>query len=208
MRRPPAAHRLALTLSATLLLLLVAACGSSGRDLREPNRAAVSPTRSTIAPTSSTFAPTTLQLVAEGFDPGSALPSANACGGTPPTLRWSGVPAGTAEIAVALVDFDVNDEAARVHWLVSGLPAPAAGSDDGSLPAGAALPAGAVTLNNGKGAPAYDGPCPADRTHTLNFMVFGLMAASGLTPAVPPADAFRQLEASAQGSVAYYTATA
>jgi phosphatidylethanolamine-binding protein (PEBP) family uncharacterized protein len=210
MRRPSTAHGLALALPAALLML-AAACGSSGRDLREPNRNAVAPTRSTAAPTSSTFAPTSLQLVAEGFEPGSSMPAANTCGGKPPALKWSGVPEATAEVAVALVDFDVTDTTKRIHWLVSGIPAPAAGTTDGSLPAGGALPAGAVTLNNGTtGTPTYDGPCqkPGDQPHTLNFMVFALPAASGLTPATPPADAYSQLETSAAGNVAYYTALA
>jgi phosphatidylethanolamine-binding protein (PEBP) family uncharacterized protein len=189
------------------MALVAAACGSSGRFLREPNRNAVAPTRSTAAPTSSTYPPTTLQLVAGGFDPGGPIPAAHACGGTPPGLTWTGVPAGTVEIAVALVDFDEIDESKRVNWLVSGLPAPTGDATEGTLPAGAPLPAGAVTLNNGKGTATYDGPCPADRPHTLNYMVFALPAASGLAAGAPPGESFRKLEELAQGNVAYYTGT-
>jgi phosphatidylethanolamine-binding protein (PEBP) family uncharacterized protein len=209
MRRPSAAPLVASVLSAALLTLLAAACGSSGRELREPNRQAVAPTRSTAASTSSTFAPTTMSLEATGFDPGGKVPATNLCtSGTPPELRWRGVPPGTAEVAVGLVDFDETDQSKRVHWLVTGLPAPPAGTSEGSLPAGGALPAGATTLLNGKGTNAYDAPCPTGKPHTLNFMVFALPAASGMTAATPASDAFQQLEDAAQGNVAYYTGLA
>jgi phosphatidylethanolamine-binding protein (PEBP) family uncharacterized protein len=208
MRRSFAARQLVSVLSAALMMLVAAACGSSGRDLREPNRNAVSPTRSTAAVTSSTFPPTSLQLVAGGFEPGAAIPAPNACGGTPPGLTWTGVPADTMELAVGLVDFDETDMTKRVHWLVAGLPAPAAGTSEGTLPAGAALPPGAVTLNNGKGTATYDGPCPTAGTpHTLNYMVFALPAASGLAAGAAPAESFTMLEGLAQGNIAYYTGT-
>jgi phosphatidylethanolamine-binding protein (PEBP) family uncharacterized protein len=201
-RRSCAAAALVVTAG---LVVLATACGTSGRALREPNRDAVFPTRSTAAATTSTFPPTSLQLVAEGFEPGAALPSANGCGGHPPTLRWSGVPEGTVELALALVDFDQTDEARRIHWLVAGIPA--AGTA-GSLAEGAAAPTGAVGLANGQGSSGYAGPCVASgQTHTYNFMVFALPSASGLTADTPPAEAFRKLEAAAQGDIAYYTGT-
>jgi phosphatidylethanolamine-binding protein (PEBP) family uncharacterized protein len=202
MRRSPTAHRPPAVVALVVPLVLAAACGTSGRAMREPNREAVAPTRSTAAATSSTFAPTSLQLVAEGFEPGAAMPAANGCQGRAPAVRWSGVPEGTVEVAVAFADFDESDTAKRVHWLVAGLPAPAGGTE-GTLAEGGAAPAGAVTV-----AP-YTGPClPAGQTHTYNFMVFALPAPSGVTAATPAADAYRQLEEAAKGDIAYYTGIA
>jgi phosphatidylethanolamine-binding protein (PEBP) family uncharacterized protein len=195
------------TLASTVAVVALAvACGTSGRELREPNRDAVAPTRSTSAPTSSTFPPTTLQLVAEGFEPGSAIPQPNSCGGQAPGLRWSGVPTGTVELAVGLVDFDEEDAAKRIHWLVAGIPP---GGREGTLPPGGATPPGAVTLANGQdGRPAYAAPCISGSRHTFNFVVFALSAPSGLTAESPVADAYSQLESIAQGNIAYYTGTA
>jgi phosphatidylethanolamine-binding protein (PEBP) family uncharacterized protein len=201
MRRSPIACLPLALVSAVLL----AGCGSSGRALREPDRSAVAPTRSVAASTSSTFAPTSLQLTADGFAPGAPIPPANACGGQAPGLHWSGVPQGTAEIAVGLVDFDEADEAKRIHWLVAGLPS---SGTEGSLPPGGALPPTAVALTNGQGTPGYSGPCPAPgKTHTNNFVVFALPQASGLTAAVPGGEAYKQLEAAASGDIAFYTGT-
>jgi phosphatidylethanolamine-binding protein (PEBP) family uncharacterized protein len=201
MRLPARPHRALLTAAA--LTALAAGCGTSGRELREPNREAVYPTRSTAAPQASTQAPTPVQLVSDDFAPGSAIPPAHGCGATPPSLRWFGLPQDTAEVALGLVDFDESDATKKVRWLVSGLP-----GGNGSLAAGASLPAGAQTLTNGDGQVGYAGPCPpSGKTRTYNYMVFALKVASQVTPATPPAEALAALEANAANDIAYYTGT-
>lgn len=201
MRRSPALCR-RISLLVVAVLATAAACGTSGRALREPDRAAVAPTRSTAASTSSTYPPTSMSLVADGFEPGAEIPAANGCGGQPPTLRWKGIPAGTAELALALVDYDEGDQLKRIHWLVAGLPVTGA---EGEL-AGGTLPPGAVTLANGQGQPGYPGPCvAAGQKHTFNYLIFSLPTPSGLTADSPPAEAYEQLEAAAKGEIAAYT---
>jgi phosphatidylethanolamine-binding protein (PEBP) family uncharacterized protein len=204
MRLPARPHRALITAAAlTTLAAGGAGCGTSGRELREPNRDAVYPTRSTAAPQTSTQAPTTAQLVSDDFPPGSAIPAAHGCGATPPSLRWFGVPEGTAEVALGLVDFDEPDATRKVRWLMSGLP-----GGNGSLAAGADLPAGAQALTNGDGQVGYAGPCPpSGKTHTYNFMVFALKERSQVTPATPAAEALSALEANAANDIAYYTGT-
>jgi phosphatidylethanolamine-binding protein (PEBP) family uncharacterized protein len=190
--------------AAAVLAALVVGCGSSGRDLRAPNRDAVYPTRSTAAPQASTQAPTPAQLVSDDFAPGATIPADHGCGATPPGLRWSGIPNGTAEVALGLVDFDENDSTKKVRWLVRGL-----AGDNGVLPAGAPLPAGGQTLLNGDGQVAYAGPCPpSGKTHTYNFMVFALKEPSEVTPATPAAEALASLQANAGNDIAYYTGLA
>jgi phosphatidylethanolamine-binding protein (PEBP) family uncharacterized protein len=171
--------------------------------MREPDRGAVAPTRSTAAATSSTYAPTqSMSLVADGMEPGGELPKEFACGGRPPTLRWNGIPAGTAELALALVDYDEADELKRIHWLVAGIPVTGTGDAlvDGQLPAGA------VTLANGQGKPGYPGPCVAPgQKRSFNYLVFSLPTPSGLTADSPPADSYTKLEESAKGEVAAWS---
>jgi phosphatidylethanolamine-binding protein (PEBP) family uncharacterized protein len=199
-RSPTLCRRISLLLAA--VAVAVTACGTSGRALREPDRNAVAPTRSVAASTSSTYPPTSMSLVADGFEPGAEIPAANACGGRPPTLRWRGLPTGTAELALALVDYDESDELKRISWLVAGLPATGTGDEL----AGGVLPPGAVTLANGQGKPGYAGPClPPGQKHTFNFLIFSLPTPSGLTADSPPAEAYRQLEAAAKGEIAAYT---
>jgi phosphatidylethanolamine-binding protein (PEBP) family uncharacterized protein len=204
MRRSPTRCRRISLLLVAAVLATVAACGTSGRALREPDRNAVAPTRSTAAPTSSTYPPTAMSLVAEGFDAGSELPKDFACGGRPPTLQWKGIPSGTAELAFALVDYDETDELKRIHWLVAGVPVT---GTEGAL-VGGALPAGAVTLGNGQGKPGYPGPCLAPgQKHTFNYLVFSLPAPSGLSADSPPRESYEQLENAARGEVAAWTVT-
>ncbi|MFF4795709.1 hypothetical protein ACFY2M_39780 [Streptomyces sp. NPDC001276] len=77
---------------------------------------------------------------------------------TPPGSRSRSVPAGTAELALPMVD--LNDQ--KVHWLQVGLPA-AAGTKAHTLTPGA------QELLNDLGDATYDGPCPpatATRTST------------------------------------------
>ena len=82
-----------------------------------------------------------------------------------PSISWSGIPDGTAEIAVALVD-ESNLSAGRpfIHWVMAGID-PALdrlGEDE--------IPPGAIQGLNFFGDVAYTGPCPDPGT-TGNFVL-------------------------------------
>lgn len=64
--------------------------------------------------------------------------------------------------------------------MVTGIPATTT-----SLPAGGALPEGAVAAKNSKGTTGYTGPCPPSGVHHYNFHVYAL-------DLVPPRPASKQ----------------
>lgn len=187
----------ALGLAATLAL---GACGSSGRDLRDPEPGAVSPTRSTpstVAPVPSSLnlgtlvpgslpgttvggtAPGTggttpgssLRLTTTAFGPGGTIPTELSCTGPSPDLRWEGVPAGTVELALVMND-PTAEPSGFVHWVVVGIP-----PTNGSVAKGQ-TPSGAEVLPNGAGNPIWFGPCPPPgKVHTYEFTLYALPAA-------------------------------
>ncbi|MFB6958049.1 YbhB/YbcL family Raf kinase inhibitor-like protein [Streptomyces sp. NPDC056309] len=82
-----------------------------------------------------------------------------------PGLTFKNVPAGTAELALSMVD--LNDH--KVHWLQVGLPATASGTKEHSLTPGAR------ELLNDLGEATYDGPCPpAGHTHKYQLTLYAL----------------------------------
>ncbi len=101
-----------------------------------------------------------------------------------PPLAWSGVPAGTKSLALAVTDPDLpkalDFPRAFAHWLLHDLPADLHGLPEGASQS-PALPAGARELNSdfvtfgipgfGRG---YAGPWPPDRAHRYVFTLFAL----------------------------------
>jgi Raf kinase inhibitor-like YbhB/YbcL family protein len=111
-----------------------------------------------------------LTVTSSAFQANGAIPSEYTCDGaeqTPP-LAWSNVPPGTKSIAIHVEDVDAPS-GAFTHWLVTNIP-----PTQTSLEPGAALPHGAMTAKNGKGATGYTGPCPPNGTHHYHFRVFAL----------------------------------
>jgi Raf kinase inhibitor-like YbhB/YbcL family protein len=100
-----------------------------------------------------------------------------ACGGDniSPQLSWSGAPAGTKSFALTEFDRDAPTGVGFWHWLVVNIPPSVT-----SLPAGAALPAGAVAGMTDHGLPGYQGPCPpvGDYPHHYTFTISALNVAS------------------------------
>src|SRR5687767_12505966 len=94
-------------------------------------------------------------LISSAFDDGQEIPSQYGCEGDDlsPPLAWSGLPAGTASLALIVDDPDAPDPAAPkmtwVHWILYNLPPTVSG-----LPAGIAaedLPPGTLQgLNDSK----------------------------------------------------------
>jgi Raf kinase inhibitor-like YbhB/YbcL family protein len=117
-----------------------------------------------------------MELTSPVFDDGATIPARYARDGAdvPPPLRWSGVPAGTAELALEVRDPDAP-RGTFVHWIVAGLDPGIDGIDDGRLPA-------RVEGRNGWGDVGYGGPQPppGDPPHRYVFTLFALAEPSGL----------------------------
>lgn len=113
-----------------------------------------------------------LAVSADGFGPGERIPDRHAAGhgNAAPGIRITGVPAGTAELALILHDPDAPLPHGFTHWVVYGID-----------PAAPALPApgsgGAVREGpNSLGDKAYTGPQPppGHGTHHYYFWVYAL----------------------------------
>jgi Raf kinase inhibitor-like YbhB/YbcL family protein len=88
-------------------------------------------------------------------------------------LAWSGAPAGTKSLALAMVD---PHPVARnwVHWLVIDLPAETTAIAEGA--SGHKMPPGAVELKNSFGDLGYGGPQPPKGSgdHPYVFTLYAL----------------------------------
>src|SRR4051812_45137047 len=93
---------------ALALLATTVACGSSGG-----GSASRSSTSSSTAPSGAT-----VQLTSPAFKDGAAIPAQYTCDGAnqSPPLAWSGVPTGTASIALRVQDIDTPQK--FIHWIV------------------------------------------------------------------------------------------
>ncbi len=95
-----------------------------------------------------------------------------------PALTWTGVPDGTFEIAIAVID---EQAAGFVHWVVTGIDPATVSTLEGQVPPGATEHA------NDFGGSGWAGPCPpADATHTYRFTVYALDAELGGIDAESP----------------------
>jgi len=171
-----------------VVLAGAAACGTSGRDLRQPDANAVSPTRSTSSTSSVLTLPSvgaTLKLTSPAFTTGGSIPGEFSCTGPSPALNWTGVPADTKELVLIVTDPTAND---FVHWAVTGI-APT----DGGVAQGA-VPAGATQLQNSSGRVGWTGPCPPNGSlHDYQFTLLALPQASAIAANTPVKDAVAQL---------------
>jgi Raf kinase inhibitor-like YbhB/YbcL family protein len=111
-----------------------------------------------------------LTVTADGFGPGERIPDRHAAdhGGVPPEIRITGVPDGTAELALIMHDPDAPLPHGFTHWVVYGID-PADPRVDG---AGARRREGPNSL----GERAYTGPQPpaGHGTHHYYFWVYAL----------------------------------
>jgi Raf kinase inhibitor-like YbhB/YbcL family protein len=155
----------------------------------------------TTAPASSArlSVPSSINLTSPALAPGRPVPRGFTCDGqddTPP-LRWSGVPAGTAELALLFEDMDARGETGDpfLHWSVFGIPASAT-----------QVPGAAKRGTNDFHQLDYNGPCPPqnDPAHHYVFTLYALRAPLDLPAGSPPADVRAAIAraASAQGRLA------
>ncbi len=156
------AMRCVCALPAVLAVLIAAGCGGTSHSSSTASGRARAPIR-----------------LSSDFAAGAAIPRVHTCDGrdVSPPLRASGLPAGTEELVVVMVDPDAPG-GDFVHWGIAHLSA-AAGSM--SMAAGA-RPAGAVLGRNSFGSLGYRGPCPpAGPSHHYHVTVYALGQPSGLS---------------------------
>ena len=151
---------------ASCALMVLAGCG---------------PDREQQAPPS---APDRLRVSSPAFRDGGTIPRRYTCDGdgTAPGLRWTGVPAGTREVALVVDDPDAPGDP-FVHWVVFGLAPGSGGLAAGTKPA---------TLRKARvssGRVGYEPPCPpeGDGPHRYRFTVYALRASVGLQDGAPAA---------------------
>jgi Raf kinase inhibitor-like YbhB/YbcL family protein len=130
-----------------------------------PSEAAVS-----TSPSSATFA-----LTSPAFASGGSIPRKYSCDGegVSPPLAWSGVPSGTKELELLVVDPDARG---FVHWVAAGIPPTAAGLDEGAS-GSSQVP---IEGRNGAGRNGWTGPCPPSGTHHYHFTLYAASRPLGL----------------------------
>jgi Raf kinase inhibitor-like YbhB/YbcL family protein len=137
--------------------------------------------------------PERITVTSPAFDAGAAIPRRFTCEGenVSPPLAWSGVAAGTAEVALVVDDPDAP-RGTYVHWIVVGL-------DPASTElAEAAVPPGARQVRNSAGKAAYTGPCPpGGAAHHYRFTVYALQRTADLGGDTSPEAAIQAIEAAA-----------
>ncbi|MGH9230231.1 MAG: YbhB/YbcL family Raf kinase inhibitor-like protein [Acidimicrobiales bacterium] len=198
-------------LAACAVALVLAGCGDEGQELRAPSpdqTTTSASTTSTSAAASSTTdvaagtgggsggsaasptTVTTLRLTSPAFGDGRPIPAEYTCVGddVSPPLTWTGVPAGTAELALVVRDPDADG---FVHWVISRLPPDVGGLARGNPPSQA------VEALNDFGRQGWSGPCPPSGTHTYDFRIYALAEPSGIAAGADGPQAAEQLESAA-----------
>jgi Raf kinase inhibitor-like YbhB/YbcL family protein len=137
--------------------------------------------------------PEEINVSSSAFDDGAAIPRRYTCEGenVSPPLAWSGVAAGTAEVALVVDDPDAP-RGTYVHWVVVGL-------DPGlTRLAEGAVPPGARQLPNSAGSAAWTGPCPPPGpAHHYRFTVYALQRPPEVAGDADPEAAVQAIEAAA-----------
>ncbi|OBG96827.1 hypothetical protein A9X05_06235 [Mycobacterium sp. E3298] len=162
---PRGPRRIAPIIGGLAIIAALAGCGGHGdTHMTAPSTPKVTTLGRTVA-AAPAGAPLTISSPA--FGDGAPIPVQYTCKGAniAPPLTWS------APLGAALVVDDPDAvNGLYVHWVVTGV-APGPGSTtDGQTPAGA------TTLPNSAGQPAYKGPCPpaGTGTHHYRFTLYQL----------------------------------
>jgi Raf kinase inhibitor-like YbhB/YbcL family protein len=189
--------------AATLTVLMVACDTNDGRELREPTEPA--PTTSappadsvaTIPAESAAAAPASLQLTAPWGD-GAAIDARYTCDGddVSPALSWTGLPDGTVEVAIVVVDDDADG---FVHWVVTSIDPATTSLLEGSLPPTAIQP------RNSFGNAGWGGPCPPPGSpHSYRFTVHALNQPLQLADDTPTEEAIELIDDATIGSATIF----
>jgi Raf kinase inhibitor-like YbhB/YbcL family protein len=128
-----------------------------------------------------------LRLTSAAFADGQPIPLEYTCRGTDvsPPLAWTGLPAGTAELALVVRDPDADG---FVHWVITGLSPELTGLARGDPPPRA------TEARNDFGRQGWSGPCPPAGTHDYDFRLFALAQPSGVAAGADGAQAAQRVE--------------
>lgn len=118
---------------------------------------------------------------------GAAIDGRYACDGldVSPSLSWGGVPDGTVEIAIVMVDdSSIDNGQPFVHWVIAGLDPNEIALAEGDVPDGA------VQALNFFGDVGYGGPCPApgDDAHVYRFTAYALNSSLRVADGTPASE--------------------
>jgi len=122
-----------------------------------------------------------MTLQSDTFNDGRAIPRRHTEDGEDlsPPLTWSGLPAGTRELALIVDDPDAPRPEPWVHWVLYKVPADVRALTEG-LPQTPTLntPLGAMQGKNTWGTDGYRGPAPPQGhgTHHYHFRLYALDA--------------------------------
>ena len=141
-------------------------------------------------------APATIKVSSPAFAAGGTIPKQYACpSNVSLPLRWSGLPAGTGELALEMIDIDAPG-GGFVHWALAGISPSTRG-----IAAGDPIPGGAVAGRNSFGHVGYSGPCPPPgQAHRYVITLFALPSPSALRPGFSPG-ALKSSRAMARGEL-------
>lgn len=144
---------------------------------------------STPAGTPPAAAPGRLNVTSSAFQPGQPIPKRYTGDGedVSPPLAWSGLPAGTKQLALICDDPDAPRDEPWVHWVIYAIPPETAGLPEGvprterlANPRGALQGRNSWPTNNlGYRGPA---PPPAHGPHRYFFKLYALDTALTLKP--------------------------
>ena len=156
-------------LAATMLFLASAACSD-----KEP-ATGISPIPQNLGD---------FEMTSPAFEEGGPIPETYSCDGEDlsPPLEWQGVPTGTMELLLTLLDPDAPS-GVFTHWTVFSIDAASGGAPEGEVPEGS------LEGTNDFGEASYGGPCPPEgETHRYVFTLAALPKPSGLVAGASPAD--------------------
>jgi Raf kinase inhibitor-like YbhB/YbcL family protein len=131
-----------------------------------------------------------MHLASDAFEHDGTIPAANTCDGgdASPQLTISGIPGGTAALALVMDDPDAP-RGVWDHWVVYDIPAP-----DGALDIPGGTGPEGTPGSNSWGRTGYGGPCPPSGVHRYFFTVYALDEATGLAPGASKEDLLRSIE--------------
>jgi len=115
------------------------------------------------------------ELRSTAFAPGATIPAkySRKGGNVHPPLSWSGVPAGTRELALLVEDPDAPGSEPFVRWIAYGIPATLGGLPEGAP--GRPPSGGLREGSNSFGKVGYDGPAPPPgQPHHYHFKLYAL----------------------------------
>jgi phosphatidylethanolamine-binding protein (PEBP) family uncharacterized protein len=120
----------------------------------------------------------------------ATLSTANTCYGADehPALRWKNIPAGTAEIAIAILSTKPVNNKLFYNWTITHIPPTLH-----EIPAGQ-TPPGTITATNSYGHPTYNICPPAGTQETYATIIYALPTPLHQTPGFNPTTLHTQIQ--------------